>query len=144
MGTKSVREIVEAAVAAHLSAQTELAGTNVYKGLDTAVDLLPQVIASCESAVPPPDLPEGLGNYECTLQVGVYTSADETNAVTNHRARSAAVLGALQDLAALKTVFTSQGDATLYDITYQSADDSRGDRALGTLASFSLCIVLPA
>ena len=144
MGTKSIREIIEAAVASHLSAQTELAGVNIYKGIEVTTDVLPQAIVSCESVSYPPDLPEGLGNYSATLNVHLYTSADATSALANHRDRSAAILGALQDLAALKAVFTSQGDATLYDITSETVDDGRGDRALGTLATFTLTVVLPA
>ena len=144
MGTKSVREIVEAAVAAHLAAQTELAGVNIYKGLDVGTELLPQAVVSCESVGNPPDLPEGLGNYDATLSIALYTSADATSATTSHRDRSAAILGAMQDLTALKAVFTSQGDATLYDASFESVDDGRGDRALGTMATFRIDLVLPA
>ena len=85
MGTKSVREIVEAAVAAHLAAQTELAGVNIYKGLDVGTELLPQAVVSCESVGNPPDLPEGLGNYAATLSIALYTSADATSATTSHQ-----------------------------------------------------------
>ena len=42
MGTKSIREIIEAAVASHLSAQTELAGVNIYKGIEVTTDVLPR------------------------------------------------------------------------------------------------------
>ena len=144
MGTKSVREIVEAAVAAHLAAQTELAGVNIYKGLDVGTELLPQAIVSCESVGNMPDLPEGLGNYAATINIGLYTSADATSATASHRDRSAAILGAMQNLTGLKAVFTAQGDATLYDASFESVDDGRGDRALGTMATFRIDLVLPA
>ena len=144
MGTKSIREIVESALTAHLAAQTELAGVNIEKGIETDVMDLPTLVVSCESVANPPDLPEGLGNYSCTVQVGLFTSADATNAKTNHRDRSAAVLGALQDLSAIKAVFVSQGDATCYDVSYQSHDDNKGDRALGMMATYTVLAVLPA
>lgn len=144
MGTKSVREIVETAVRAHLAAQTELAGVNIYKGIEVSVESLPTIVVNCNAVGNPPDLPEGLGNYSCTVVLELYTSADAANALTNHRDRSAGMLGAMQELTALKAVFTSQGDATLYDCTFQSVDDGKGDRALGTMATFNLLIVLPA
>lgn len=144
MGTKSVREIVEAAIRAHLAAQTELAGVNIYKGIEVSVESLPALVVNCNSVANPPDLPEGLGNYSCAVVLELYTSADATNALANHRDRSAGMLGAMQDLVTLKGVFTSQGDATLYDATFQSVDDGKGDRALGTMATFNLLIVLPA
>lgn len=144
MGTKSVREIVEAAVASHLAAQTELAGVNIYKGIEVATDALPCLVVNCNNVGNPPDLPEGLGNYACTVVLELYTSADESTALTVHRARSAGMLGALQDLAGVKSVFTSQGDATCYDVSPETIDDGKGDRALGTMATFTVTVVLPA
>lgn len=144
MGTKSVREIVETAVRAHLVAQTELTGVNVYKGIEVTTDALPALVVNCNNVGNPPDLPEGLGNYLCTVVLELYTSADETSALTVHRDRSAGMLGAMQDLVGLKAVFTSQGDATCYDASPETIDDGRGDRALGTMATFSVLVVLPA
>ena len=144
MGTKSVREIVETAIRAHLVAQTELAGLNVYKGIEVATDQLPCLVVNCNNVGNPPDLPEGLGNYLCTVVLELYTSADETSALTVHRDRSAGMLGAMQNLTAIKTVFTSQGDATCYDVSPETVDDGKGDRALGTMASYSVLVVLPA
>ena len=144
MGTKSIREIVETAVAAHLAAQTELSGVNIYKGLEVATDLLPCLVVNCGQVANPPDLPEGLGNYLCTVTLELYTSADASSALSSHRDRSAGMLGAMQNLTAIKTVFTSQGDATCYDVSPETIDDGRGDRALGTMASYSVLVVLPA
>jgi hypothetical protein len=143
MGTKSIREIVENALVAHLAAQTELTGTNVEKGNEVDTMALPTVVVSCESIANPADIAQGLGNYSCTVQIGVFSSADASTAVATHRDRCAAVLGALQDLDAIKAVFTSQGDATCYDVTYQTHDDSKGDRALGMMATYNVMAVLP-
>lgn len=144
MGTKSVREIVETALASHLAAQTELAGVNIYKGIEVATDALPCLVVNCNNVGNPPDLPEGLGNYSCTVVLELYTSADEASALTVHRARSAGMLGAMQDLAGVKAVFVSQGDATCYDVSSETIDDGKGDRALGTMATFTVLVVLPA
>lgn len=144
MGTKSIREIVETALVTHLSAQTELAGTNVEKGNDIDVMALPTVVVSCEAVANMGDLPEGLGNYSCTVQVGVFTSADVSTALASHRDRCAAVLGAMQDVTAIKTAFTTGADATCYDVLYQSHDDSKGDRAFGMMATYLVYAVLPA
>lgn len=143
MGTKSIREIVETALVAHLTAQTELTGTNVEKGNDVDTMALPTVVVSCESVANVPDIAQGLGNYSCTVQIGVFTSADASTALASHRDRCAAVLGALQDVTAIKAVFTSQADATCYDVTYQTHDDSKGDRAFGMMATYNVMAVLP-
>lgn len=144
MGTKSIREIIESALLVHLSAQTELSGVNIYKGIEVATDSLPSLVINCNSVGNPPDLPEGLGNYLCTVVLELYTSADASSALTDHRSRSAAMLGAMQDVTAIKTAFSTIGDATCYDVTPDTVDDGKGDRALGTMASFSVLVVLPA
>lgn len=144
MGTKSVREIVESGIRAHLVAQTELTGVNVYKGIEVTTEQLPALVVNCSSVANPPDLPEGLGNYSCTVTLELYTSADATSALGSHRDRSAAMLGAMQDLSAIKAVFTSQADATCYDVSPETVDDGKGDRALGTMATYRVDVVLPA
>lgn len=144
MGTKSVREIVESAIRAQLVAQTELTGVNIYKGIEVSTEQLPALVVNCSSVNNPPDLPEGLGNYSCSVTLELYTSADASTALASHRDRSAAMLGAMQDVTAIKALFTSQGDATCYDVTPESIDDGKGDRALGTMATFRVDIVLPA
>lgn len=144
MGTKSIREIVETALVSHLSAQTELSGVNIEKGIEVDKMQLPTIVVSCEAVANAPDLPEGLGNYLCTVNVGTFTSADESSALSVHRARSAAVLGAMQDVTAIKAVFVSGADATCYDVTFQSVDQSNGDRALGAMAVYQVLAVLPA
>ena len=69
MGTKSARHIVEAAVAAHLTAQVELTGVNIYKGDSADTNVLPKAIVLCDSARLPNDFPDGLGNYSCAVRV---------------------------------------------------------------------------
>ena len=101
MGTKSARQILEAAIASHLSAQTELAGVYIYTGDGADTNVLPKAIVLCDSARAPNDLPQGLGNYSCGTRITVFSSADD-NTLAQHRARCAAVAGAMQDLTAIQ------------------------------------------
>ena len=115
MGTKAVRYVVESAVSTYLSAQTELAGVNFYKGDTAETAALPKAIVLCESAGPPQDFPQGFGNYDCSVKITLFTSADDETLAT-HRARVAAIDGAMQDVTALKAVFVSEGDGLCYDV----------------------------
>lgn len=141
MGTKSVRHIVEAAVSTYLASQTELAGVNFYKGDTGETAVLPKAIVLCETAGPPNDLPQGLGNYDCSVKVTVFTSADdETEAI--HRARCAAIDGAMQDVAALKAVFVSGGDALCYDVTAKQEMEGVNERSWASAMPFSVLVVV--
>lgn len=141
MGTKSVRHIVEAAVSTYLAAQIELAGVNFYKGDTGETAVLPKAIVLCETAGPPTDLPQGLGNYDCSVKVTLFTSADdETEAI--HRARCAAIDGAMQDLAALKAVFVAGGDALCYDVTARQEMEGVNERSWASAMPFSVLVVV--
>lgn len=143
MGTKSIRHIVEANVASFLAAETGLAGVNIYTGDAVDLNVLPKAIVLCDSARAPADLPEGAGNYSCSLRVTLFSNADDTTLAT-HRARCAALAGAMQDLAGLKAVFVTSTDATLYDVTPISEDEGVDERSFATLFAFDLLAVLPA
>lgn len=141
MGTKAVRYVVESAISTYLSSQTELAGVNFYKGDTGETAILPKAIVLCESAGPPSDLPEGLGNYDCTVKVTLFTSADdETEPV--HRARCAAIDGAMQNLAAIKAVFASQGDGVCYDVTARQENEGVNERSWASQMPFSVLVVI--
>lgn len=142
MANRSIREVVESAVAAHISAQDGLSGVQILKGLSVTTQDLPVVICSCENVGPMDGIAQVLGNYACTVQLAVFTSSDETNALTVHRARAAVLDAAMQDVAGLKAKFTTDGDASCYTATFQSFEDSRGDRALGTTITYSVDVVL--
>lgn len=141
MGTKSVRHIVEAAVSTYLAAQIELAGVNFYKGDTGETAVLPKAIVLCETAGPPTDLPQGLGNYDCSVKVTLFTSADdETEAI--HRARCAAIDGAMQNVAALKAVFVAGGDALCYDVTARQEMEGVNERSWASAMPFSVLVVV--
>lgn len=141
MGTKAVRYVVESAIAAHLSAQTELAGVNIYKGDTAETASLPKAIVLCETAGPPNDVPEGLGNYDCMVKITLFTSADDETEAT-HRARCAAIDGAMQDVAAIKAVFVSQGDGLCYDVTARQEMEGTNERSWASQMPFSVLVVV--
>ena len=143
MGTKSIRHILEANVASFLTAETGLTGVAIYTGDSVDLNVLPKAIVLCDSAKTPGDLPEGAGNYSCSVRVTLFSNADDTT-LADHRARCAALAGAMQDLAGLKAVFVTSADATLYDVTPLSEDEGTDERSFATLFAFDLLAVLPA
>jgi len=136
MGTKAVRYIVESAISTYLAAQTELAGVHFYKGDTAETAALPKAIVLCETAGPPSDVPQGLGNYDCTVKVTLFTSADDET-VEVHRARCAAIDGA-----AIKAVFVSQGDALCYDVTAKPEIEGTNERSWASQMPFSVLVVV--
>lgn len=143
MGTKSIRHIVETAVSSYLTGKTELAGCQISTGDSSDAMTLPRVICYCPSAQPPPDLPEGLGNFLAQVEVHVLSSADDTT-LTAHRARVAAVAGYMDSVTDLGAVFTSGGDAHLYDVTPSAENDDHESRIWHTTLSYGVLCVLPA
>ena len=143
MGTKSIREIVEAACVTHLGNQT-LTGYQIEPGLSTDTLNPPFVVASAESISAMNGITQILGNFAVTVQVMVMTGSDETSSLANHRAAGEKIMSAFADIAGLKTVFTAAGDATMYDCTFQSIDDGRGERTFGTTYTYLIeCVLAP-
>ena len=143
MGTKSIRHIVETAVSTYLTGKAEFSGMQISTGDSADVQSLPRIICYCPTANPPPDLPEGLGNFLAQVEVHVLSSADDTS-LTTHRARVAAVAGYMDSVTDLKAVFTSGGDASMYDITPQAESDDHESRIWHTTLSYGVLCVLPA
>jgi hypothetical protein len=141
MGTISARQILEAVIASHLSDQEELDGVSIYTGDGADTNVLPKAIVLCDSARTPNDLPQGLGNYMCGTRVTIFSSADD-NTLAEHRARCAAVAGAMQDLTAIKAAFVAGGDATCYDVTPQSEDEGVNERSWASVFSYDILIVV--
>jgi hypothetical protein len=106
---------------------------------------LPKLVILCESARTPSDLPEGLGNYSCSVRMTLFSNADDTT-LTDHRARCAGLTGAMsiENLPGIKTAFTNSGDATCYDVTPQNEDEGVDERSWATVFSYDVIVVLPA
>jgi hypothetical protein len=106
MATISVRHIMEAGIVSFLQAQSELAGVNIYAGDSTELAVHPKVVVTCEGARTPALMPDGLGNYDCTLRIVISDNANDVTLAT-HRAHEAAVLGALSDESGIKAAFAA-------------------------------------
>lgn len=142
MGTKSIRQIVESVLSTYLSSETGLAGVNVYTGDSNDLNVLPKAVVICDSARTPAGLPEGLGNYSCSVRVTLFSNADDTTLLV-HRARCAGLAGAMQKVASIKAGFVASGDAACYDVTPVSEDEGVSERSWATVFSYDLWAVLP-
>ena len=143
MGTKSIRHIVESTIATYLAAQTDLTTVTFLTGDSAATQTLPKAIVLCESARAPGDLPEGLGNYSCSVRITLFSNADDTT-LADHRLRCAALSGNMRDLVSIKAAFTATGDASCYDVTMQSEDEGVDERSWATSFTFDILTVFPA
>lgn len=142
MGTKSIRHIVESTVATYLAAQTDLTTIAFLTGDSAATQTLPKAIVLCESAKAPGDLPEGLGNYSCSVRITLFSNADDTT-LADHRLRCAALAGNMRDLASIQAAFTTGADASCYDVTIGSEDEGVDERSWATSFSYDILVVLP-
>ncbi len=145
MGTKSIRHIIEQVLKTYLSTETGLTGVSLYTGDSAEVMTLPKLVILCESARTPSDLPEGLGNYNCSVRMTLFSNTDDTT-LTDHRARCAGLAGSMSvdSLPGIKTAFSNSGDATLYDVTIQTEDEGVDERSWATVFTYDLLVVLPA
>jgi hypothetical protein len=143
MGTKSIRHIVESTLAAYLSTQTGLTTVAFLTGDSAATQTLPKAVVLCESARAPADLPEGLGNYSCSVRITLFSNADDTT-LADHRARCAALSGNMRDIASIKAAFVASTDAACYDVILTSEDEGIDERSWATAFAFDVLVVLPA
>ena len=143
MGTKSIRHIVESTVATYLSTQTGLTTVTFLTGDNNATQTLPKAVVLCESAQAPGDLPEGEGNFSCSVRITLFSNADDTT-LADHRLRCAALSGNMRDLASIQSAFTATGDASCYDVTIGSEDEGIDERSWATAFTFNVLAVFPA
>lgn len=142
MSTRSIRHVVEATLATYLSAQAGLAGVAMLTGDSAVTQTLPKAVVLCDSASAPSDLPEGLGNYSCSVRITLFSNADDTTLAT-HRERCAALAGNMRDLDAIQAAFVASGDATCYDVSVRSEDEGIDERSWATSFAFDVLTVLP-
>lgn len=145
MGTTSIRHICEGNLVTMLQAEATFSAVNVYPGDNTADSIMPKVVVICDSANTPAGLPDGLGNYDCQVRAVLHDNANDVT-LTTHRARAAAMVATLSDVAAMTSQFSSQGDAALYDVTVVSEDQGLDEQtgAWATVLRVSvLCVLAP-
>ena len=140
-GTISPRHIVEAVLDGYLTAEPGLAGVAVYTGDSAEINVLPKCVVLCDAARTPPELPEGAGNYFCSVRVTIFSNADD-NTLTQHRDRCAAIAGSMADVAGIKAAFVTDGDALCYDVIPESEDEGRDERSWATVLSYTVPVVV--
>jgi len=143
MAAKFPLTIVEEALASYLDDIGALNTHQIFKGLAKDDLALPSIIVTANTATTPPDAPvQGLGNYQVTASIGVFDSIDDTLDNTQHREALQEVMAALDDVAGVQGAFATLGDATCYDIAFESVDEGRGDRCWASSFTYKVTICL--
>lgn len=136
-----IRTIAEQSVFAWFNANASmLPGVQFAVGQTDTVRTVPILIFHAESARAHPDLggtPNG--NFQITLKIYVYSSADDST-LEQHRARVEATQGIMQDFAGLQSSWT-QG--TLYFSQIISDDEGVADRRYGNVIQYEFVAVYP-
>lgn len=137
----AIRSIAEQSLVARFAQfATDLPGVQLHAGQTDEVRSVPIIIFHAESARPAADLGGyPLGNFELTVKIYVYSSADDST-LAEHRQRVEAVQAIMQDLPGLKAAWT-QGK--LYHGWFSSDEEGVADRRWGNLISYTLFAVYP-
>jgi hypothetical protein len=144
MGTKSILDVIETAIAANLAAEADLAAYQIRAAAQAdKIDQPDNIIVACESAGAPPGLAQGMGNYLCRVSVGIFTQID-SGSLSAHRTACQNAQGRLEDQAGVKASFAAIGDASCYYCDMTNFDEGRGDRAFMTTLNFEILVVLAA
>jgi hypothetical protein len=137
----SIRHVVESTLATYLTAQAGLAGVAILTGDSAATQTLPKAVVLCDSARAPGDLPEGLGNYECSVRVTLFSNADDTTLAV-HRERCAALSDCMKSFDLIEAAFAAGGFAICYDLSYRSEDEGIDERSWATSFAFDVLTCL--
>ena len=138
----SIRHVVESTLATYLSTQSGLTGVQILTGDSNTTQILPKAIVLCDSARAPGDLPEGLGNYSCSVRVTLFSNADDTT-LADHRDRCGDLADCMKSLDLIQAAFTAtSGAATCYDVTYVSEDEGVDERSWATSFAFDVLTCL--
>jgi hypothetical protein len=146
MTTYGIRTIAEQSMAAWFATNASmLPGVQINIGQTGEIRTIPSVILYCESADAHPNfggIP--VGNFELTLKIYVYSSADdaptELEALNLHRSRVENVQAIMQDLPGLKAAWT-QGK--LYHAWLRSDEEGVADRRYGNVLTYAAATVFP-
>lgn len=147
MTTYGIRTIAEQSLAAWFATNASmLPGVQINVGQTGEVRSLPSVILYAEGADSHPNLGAiPLGNFELSIKIYVYSSADdaatESEALALHRARVEAVQSIMQDLGGLKAAWT-QGK--LYHLWIRSDEEAVADRRYGNALTYAAACVYPS
>jgi len=136
-----IRTIAEQSVANLFTANAaSLPGVEIALGQTDQTRNLPIIIIHAESARAHPDLGgTPLGNFEITLKIYVYSSADDST-LAEHRQRVEVTQGIMENTAAIQAQWT-QG--ALYFSQIVSDDEAVADRRYGNAIQYTLIAVYP-
>ena len=137
----AIRTIAEQSLKAGFTTNAAaLPGVTVNVGQTDEIRSVPVVILYCESARGATDLgAKPLGNFELSIKVYVYSSADDST-LEQHRQRVEAVQGIMQDIPGLQAAWT---EGQLYAGWITSDDEGVADRRYGNVLQYTLFAVYP-
>lgn len=137
----AIRTIAEQSLKAWFTTNAAaLPGVTVNVGQTDEIRSVPVVILYCESARGATDLgAKPLGNFELSIKVYVYSSADDST-LEQHRQRVEAVQGIMQDIPGLQAAWT---EGQLYAGWITSDDEGVADRRYGNVLQYTLFAVYP-
>jgi hypothetical protein len=137
----AIRTIAEQSLKAWFTTNAaSLPGVTVNVGQTDEIRSVPIVILYCESARGATDLgAKPLGNFELSIKVYVYSSADDST-LEQHRQRVEAVQAIMQDIPGLQAAWT---EGQLYAGWITSDDEGVADRRYGNVIQYTLFAVYP-
>lgn len=137
----SERTIIEDKVTAYLA--PKMTGVAVHKGITPDVKVIPLITAYAKTSRAADALgSHPYGNYIVTLEIGVFTSADDETEDT-HRSRVQMVKNLMDDIDALQAMWTSPAEGMLYDLWITNNEEGQHQRKYGNLLEFTLFMMLP-
>lgn len=137
----SARTIVEEKVSAYLAAN--LTGVAVHKGITPETKVIPLVTAYSKASKAADALgSHPYGNYTVTLEIGVYSSADDET-LDQHRTRVQKVQNLMSDIDALQALWTLSTDGILYDLWVTQDEEGMHQRKYGNLLEYTVFVMLP-
>jgi hypothetical protein len=137
-----IRTITEQSVLAWFQANAAdmLPGVQIHAGQTDEIRSVPIIILHAETAQAASELgAKPLGNFELTLKIYVYSSADDST-IAQHRERVENVQAIMQDVEGLSAAWTT---GSLYAAWIVSDDEGVSDRRFGNVLSYSVFAVYP-
>ena len=142
-----MRTIAEQSLKAWFDANVSmLPGVQINVGQTEEIRTVPAVILYAETADAHPDFgAKPLGNFNLSLKIYVYSSADDAptdaEALALHRARVESVQAIMQDVAGLQASWTQGG---LYAVWLTSDEEGVSDRRYGNVINYTAVAVYPS
>ena len=135
-----MRSIIEDKVSAYLAAN--ITDTTVVKGITDSLRSVPTIVVYSSKAIPPRELGANpLGNYNVSVDIFVYSSADD-DTLEQHRTRVSQVHGLMSDVPALKALW-GDNEGVLYAAWIESDEEGMQSRNYGNKVCYTMIACLP-